>query len=925
VSDTDRLESIAEAVADGSSVDWSKAEESAHDPDTKSLLRNLRTLADISIRHRQLQASDPADDTLLPEALTQWAHLQILNRVGRGTFGEVYRAWDPRLDREVALKILREDALGKISPDAALAEARLLARVRHPNVVTVHGAEQIEGQLGIWMEFINGRTLAQIVAEDGPLAPAEAALIGQAVCRAVSAVHRAGLLHRDIKAQNIMREDGGRVVLTDFGTGIDPMANRTSTEKAGTPLYVAPEVLAGGHASVKSDVYAIGVLLFYLTTRTFPVGGTSVDEIARKHAQGQQRSLGSLRKDLPSEFKAVVNRALAPNPDRRYPTVEALEAALVRGPGESDRFLPRLPEATTSWRRGLRRILAGAGLLAMGAVAAWLWLAPKAVPVTAAQFAIYPDPGEDFDNIAVSPDGRWLVYSSKGSLWVRRMDSLEGRALPDTGGGHSPFWSPDGKFVAYFAGVDLKKIAFDGGAAMTLCNARRPRGGTWGPDGTIVFAVNLGAELQRVSANGGSPTVVRALDPARKEVTLRWPQFLPSGRDLLFTVRSFDSQVQGVYVRSLQALADKSERRILDVESNVIVGGGSLLYVRRGILMAQPFDFDRLRIVEAARPVAGRVDQEPLDDGFATFAASPSGVLAYRGSRNPNRQIRWFDRNGHMLGAEGPVGEYRSLALSRDDRHVAYEALDPEHGTLDIWVTDLPGGATRRLTFDDADEGAPVWSPDSQYIVYTTNRRNQVALYKKAASGVGEEELLIERQALPADWSADGRTLALELVHQMHGTDIWLFSLDDRKDTAYIESPSMERHAQFSPNGRWMAYSSSESGTRQVYVEPIPRTGVRWQISTRYGQMPLWRGDGRELFFMGFDEMLTSVDVTPTPKGPRFGLPRPLFRLRVAGGNLKSPYATTSDGRRFLVNTLVEDTRNSPIVVVTDWQRLGVR
>jgi Tol biopolymer transport system component len=984
-----RLLAIAAAVSEGADVDWDRAARASDSAHGQLVLRGLRLIDSVARVHRSERPDDKGsraggletlDGALPPAGPADWAHLHILKELGQGAFGTVYRAWDPRLEREVALKLLSAPSLARGA--LLLREARLLARVRHANVVTVYGAEDIDDRIGIWMESVRGQTLDQLMRLAGRLGPQEAALVGLALCRALAAVHAAGLVHRDVKARNVMREEGGRIVLMDFGAGSDLAT--TSTESigpAGTPLYMAPEILDGARPTPAADIYSLGVLLYHLVTQTYPVNGATKGEIHDAHRRGERRRLRDARPDLPEAFVQTVERALADEPSKRHESAGAFEEALASAVGGGQDSGAAAQEPASWWRRWA--LPAGVGVAAMAAslLGASVWMAgrPASVPeAPRARFDIFGPHQSAIDAVSISPDGTHIAFVAEGQLWVRALEALEPRALAGTSGANNPFWSPDGHDIGFFSGTKLKRVAISGEEPRTICEARRPRGGSWSSRGVILFASALGAVLQQAPAEGGEPVTVRQPDAAHGDQEIDWPAFLPDGVHYLYVLRSRDPDRAGLFVASLPgaglpgaatsgsgapgagsgaaaaASAGKSEsddaKRLLDISSNVAYAGGSIVYVRRGTMLARPFDTRTLQFTGQPTSLVERVDSYAFDSGgYAEFAASGGGEIVYRGGIHPDRELRWFDRQGLQISTvptgrlgEGNLGEYRDFALSPDAARLAYDQLDPHSGRRDVWVLDLASGGTIRLTFDPDDDGTPVWSPDGRSLIFASNRGGQFALYRKAADGSGDEERLFDAQAVPLDWSSDGKLLVYEVFDQKTGTDLFMLPLQGAPGAApgapgtasgggavgtpqvFLQTEFMEREPQFSPDTRWMAYSSSESSQRQVYLQPIVNAGNpaasafvrRWQVSPGYGREPRWRADGRELFYIGPDEMLTAVSISLGSGTVTIGPPRPLFRLRITGSDVRQHYAVSPDGQRFLVNTLIEGVQPSPMTLV---------
>lgn len=601
-------------------------------------------------------------------------------------------------------------------------------------------------------------------------------------------------------------------------------------------------------------------------------------------------------------------------------------------PAASDPVAGPGPAGATSGpsagKQAPRRPLSAAGAIgvaggALGVVALAVfsgWTGVREVP-RAVRFVIQPTPIESFTSLAVSPDGGSVVYNVGPTLHNRRIDSAHGDPIPGTERAYEPFWSPDGRQLAFFADRDLRIVDAKGGTPRVLCAARRGVGGTWNQQGTIVFSAELGAVLYRVSVESGQVAPLRKLNPALGQQALRWPHFLPDGDRFLYLVRSYRPEIQGLYIGSLSDSTGARDAKILDSQSNAVFSAGHILSARSGTLMATPFDASRAVATGEPRRVASHVNQIPYGDGFAMFSASRNGVLAYKGGRTPNRELRWFDRAGRMIGRVGPADEYRDFDLSHDDRRVAVVRLDPQTGMQDVWVRDFERDTFLRLTSDPAHDGAPVWSPDGQRIVYGSTRDGRVALFETLASGGGPHRHVFTGPAIPFDWSPDGRRLALQLFSPRGQTDVVFAGLESPRSQVepYVDGASMEGEPQFSPDGRWMAYSSSESGARQVFVEPIPRTGERWQASSDLGREPRWQGDGGALYFLGPDNVLMAATVQASGGTVSTGPPVPLFTLRITDRDVKHHYDVARDGARFLVNTLVEDTLGTPIQVSVNW------
>jgi Tol biopolymer transport system component len=530
------------------------------------------------------------------------------------------------------------------------------------------------------------------------------------------------------------------------------------------------------------------------------------------------------------------------------------------------------------------------------------------------------------DTLALSPNGRRLAFAARDAsgkviLWVRPLDAVEAQPLPGTEQASissAPVWSPDGRSLAFFAGGKLKKIELDGGTRQTICTGVNGRGGTWNRDGVILFQPALDDTLHRVTAAGGASTPLVLVNSLDQISTYRWPQFLPDGRR--FLCYHPGGQASGIYAGALDS---RELKLVLKTHSNAIyVPTGHLFFWREGALLAQPFDADKLQLTGEPVQIA---EQVSYSSGIfhAAFSISDNGVLAYLSGSFHNTQLVWFDRSGKQLGVAAPPGEYLRMALARDEQRVAFERNDSLTGTSDIWLVQLAQGVTSRLTFDRANEELPVWSPDGNHIAFTSDREGHYNIYQKLASGAGEDELLLKSSSkkLTTNWSRDGRfILYTEEDDPETKADLWVLPLHgERKPDPYLRLPSNEYEGAFSPNGRWVAYMSDETGVLRIHVQSFPPSGGKWQISPGVGRYAQWRPDGKELYYLSGDGKLMAVEVK-TDATFEVSVSRTLFDLRTdAGVGSRRPYAVASDGQRFLVNVPVEEANTTLITVLLNW------
>jgi hypothetical protein len=875
---------------------------------------------------------------------------EILEPLGAGGMGEVYKARDTRLDRVVAIKVLPIH----LSENTELRqrferEARAISSLSHPNICALHDIGHEAGLDYLVMEYLEGPTLTDKLAK-GPL-PAEQVLrYGIQIADALDKAHRQGIVHRDLKPGNVIVTKSG-VKLLDFGlaklqplggrpagSGLSLLATAAGELTAegtilGTFQYMAPEQLEGKEADPRSDIFALGAVLYEMATGRKAFSGRSQASLIAAILDSQPPAISTVQPLTPPALDRVVQTCLAKDPDDRWQTAHdvMLELKWI-AEGGSQAGVAAPVAARRKLREGAAWSLGVLFATATAVLSYLYWRTPRTAPREVYSSILPPEKtrfrflGEGAGPIAVSPDGRMLAFVARDaagtdSIWVRSLGSPDARPLPGTEGGRYAFWSPDGRSLGFFAESKLKKIAVSGGPPLVICEAPDARGGTWNRDGVIVFEPHFRAPLHRVPAAGGAPVAVTRLDPTRKETTHRWPFYLPDGKHFLFFAGSHaegvDSELDSVFVGSL----DGGKPRLLTrARSNAVYSSGHVLYVRNKNLLAQPFDLGRLELKGEPVPLAENVQVDP--GWFVAIFSAAENVLAYQrsGGTESLTQLVWIDRSGKVVEKIGSPADYFEPRLSNDGSRLTYAIADPG----DIWIHDFARGAATRFTFDPADEFATIWSPDGSQIVFNSQRSGFGDLYVKPSSGASPEKLLYSSKEfkIPSSWAPDGRLIAFTTRFQEKGNDIWLISPDGSGARPALNGPFDETDLEFSPDGRHIAYTSNESGRQEVYVQEFPGAAGKWQISTTGGLAPLWRRDGRELFYYTREGKLLSVDVRTSPAF-QAGVPQVLFEVRLKG-IVARQYAVSPDGRRFLCNMDLPEGDIPPITLVQNWTaRLG--
>jgi Tol biopolymer transport system component len=764
--------------------------------------------------------------------------------------------------------------------------------------------------------------------------------------------HEKGIIHRDLKPANIKVTPDGKVKVLDFGlakayeseqpsvpSSNSPTISMGATNAGvilGTAAYMSPEQAKGFSADVRSDVFSFGCVLYeMLSGRQAFQGETAAEVLASVLVRDPDFKL--LPADLNLRLHDLLRRCLEKNPKRRWHAaadlrveLENIAAALHSKPAAAQPLAPpRQSREKLAWT-----IAAAAVLVAIAVSAVFYVRAPKAADVSTVRFEIETPLSGNILRTFLSPDGKYVatIAQEKGSaVWVRSLEHLNAQILQGTDGAGFPFWSPDRRFIAFFAEGKLKKVDLLGAPPQVLCDALRTvnGGGTFGRDGVIVFSLGNGP-LLRVDAGGGPARPVTELDKSREEIAHVYPYFLPDGKHFLFLSRSVKPENSAIFVGSLDS---KDKKQLLSSYAMAIFAPPDyLLFLRQNTLMAQEFDLDRLDLRGDPSPVAEQVLANTT--GLASFSASENGTLAYRtNAGTAGTHLFIVDRTGKAVEPQGPPANYQHPELSPDQRLFAFSRADQN---TDIWIQDMARGTTSRFTFDPGIDDLPLWSPDGTRIVFSSNRETGVFnLYEKQSGGAAQEQLLLRsaHNKIATDWSRDGRYIIYTEVDPKTGQDLWILPISDvKKPIEYLRTPSTETQARFSPDGRWIAYTSDESGRPEVYVQRFPKTGSKWQISTAGGDQPQWRADGKELFYLSLPaRQFMAVDITTNPSDIVFkaGVPKKLFdATNVLTGAVvpglppqRNSYDVMKDGQHFLVNAFSDSIGNvrSSITVVLNW------
>ena len=881
----------------------------------------------------------------------QLAHYRLMDKIGEGGMGVVWKALDTTLDREVAIKVLPgaftadEDRLSRFQR-----EARLLASLNHPAIAGIYGLHQHESVQFLAMEMVPGEDLAEILSR-GPLPLDQAISFATGIAEALEAAHQQGVVHRDLKPANVKITPEGKVKVLDFGLAkameassssdvVNPSLSPTITSAGtvagvilGTAAYMSPEQARGRPVDQRADVWAFGAVLYEMLTGRRMFGGETVSDSLAAVLKTEP-DWQSLPATTPQAVRRLLRRCLAKDADRRLPQISAARFELHEMDGEADEPAAAIVTSQTTPASPLR-FVPWVLVLVLAVAAGVGFFAPGNPPSRGViNLAVPFPPGlkmlpNQMDQLAIAPDGHTLAVAltdgQQQHIYLKKMDSGKLEMIPETASANTPFYSPDSRWLGFFADGKIKKVAVAGGRPVTICDSTgNNRGVSWGEDDNIIFSPFYAEPLYSVPGTGGVPRPVTELDMEAGDRTHRWPQVLPGAQMVMFTVGNVDSSE--FYDRAhidVQDLVTGERRTIMDGASLArYLPGGQLIFAREGFLFAVPFDMESLETTGSPVPVAENV-RGARESGivYASIAADGTLVYAEGFTGASRRQLIWRHLDGRSEALSAPVHPYAGPALSPDGNQIAVGIAGDR--TADIWTYDIPRQMLTRMTFE-GDNKSVVWSGDSSRIAFSSSRDDrQASVYTKAADGSGTEELLFSAERLtgvggvaPRSWSPDNQWLALVVADRKQGTII-AYSPADDTTVPILDTPAQEGLASFSPDGRWLAYTSNDSGRHQVYVRPFPGPGSQWQISVDGGIEPRWTRDGKRLFFRNLRELLVA-DID-TSSGFAVGRPRIVLDDLIPA-TLEQSYAVAPDGEKILlVEPMDQELVQNQLTVILNW------
>jgi serine/threonine protein kinase len=881
---------------------------------------------------------------------------EIVEQLGEGGMGVVYKAKDTKLDRFVALKFLTKN-VGSSDADRQrfMQEAKSAATLNHPNICTVYDVSEFEGQLFIAMEFIDGETLRERSAN---ISVKQSIEIGIQVAEALAAAHEKGIIHRDIKPENVMLRKDGLVQIMDFGLAKQQGASRLTREgnTVGTMGYMSPEQVQGFNVDHRSDIFSFGVLLYELLSGQSPFKGMHETAIIYEIVNVDPEPISILKPELPPDLDAILLECLAKDADERYQSAKEIVKDLRKLKRESSRqtasrilavrksqitsgsrlaaqttefeTVPQTKATRFSWWMIVSVVL---GLMLAGSAAVYeLYL--KHVPELL-QLSVSAQNGVTFNStvgghIEISPDGSMIAYVGRDTvgkdyLWVRPINSSVSVMLTGTENAIYPFWSYDSKMIAFFADGRLKKIDAKGGPTFTICEAASGRGGAWNKDGVIIFAPLSNGPIYQVPSAGGTAKQLTSLDTTELESNHRWPYFLPDGDHFFYSAQTakptLDQEVENVRIGSLSG---GDGPIVFHASSNVIYNNGWLLYYKQNSILAQQFDEGSFSLKGDPVPILENVlYAQPRSKG--AFSLSRNDRLVFLGSSTSDNELVVFSD----LGMTEHVMKIRSTltvaTFSSDAKFIATDIYDESSKNVDLWIHDIERNSDTRLTFDKGVEVVPQWSPDGSTIYFSSNKTGKFCVYEKNSNGTGDERLIYQGSSpsYVTDVSDDNKRMLLSInTPGIQKWDIGIFDRTDQKFIPLLTSEFSEWRGAFSPDGKWFAYQSNETGKYEIYIRPTDGSPSKWQVSTNGGEQPEWISNGKEIIYNVNDQQFISVPVTVVGDQITVGTARGLFRIE--GGFQATTQSVSNDGKKILLFRTMNTRTLGSASIIFNWRNL---
>jgi eukaryotic-like serine/threonine-protein kinase len=898
-------------------------------------------------------------------------HYKILEKLGEGGMGEVYKAQDTKLDRFVALKFLPSNlTAGKDEKARFVQEAKAASALNHPNVCTIHDIQEHNGQLFIVMEYIEGQTLRD---RRKNLSLKQIIDIGAQTAEGLAAAHEKGIVHRDIKPENIMIRKDGIVQIMDFGLAkLRETSEVSRLTKAGTTMgtlgYMSPEQVQGLDVDYRTDIFSLGVVLYELLSGEQPFKGVHETAMMYEIVNVDPPPLSSVKEDLDSELDRIVLECLEKDREDRCQSAKELaknlrkfkkgstgqrtsriyntrqmsqiksgqtEAAISSGSYMQSNFSSG--NFIINFLNNRKLLLGTASLFFIIIVLLAVLYVTKSpnVEIPEMKSSILQPTGVTFDNqlgnnIAISPDGKFIVFVAFDSLhteklWLRPVNSMTAKPLTNATDEAYPFWSPENKFIAYFQQGKLMKMSIDGGPPLTICDAPNGRGGTWNSTGTIVFAPDATSGIYKVSAGGGKAEQLIKSDTTNASLSLRWPSFLPDGKHFLYSTENNatgSSASDGIYVASID---DPKPQLVLRGSSNAEYSEGYLFFVRQSILLAQPFDAGNFKLSGDSSPLTDNIQYYDVRIS-GSYSVSNNGILIFEQESKQNNNTVLMNDKGAILSSLFDKQVYRWASLSPNGKMITFDSYDQNERNFDIWVYDMQRSVTTKLTFDHNFDAFPTWSADGSKVVYSSQIGDHWELYAKNADGSGSPESLLSSANTNfiglANYSQDGKYITLEAdnyANKNSGADVIILpTFGDKKPIKFLTTNFNEVIASISSNDKWVTYTSDESGKYQVYVSPF-NSGSKWQVSINGGISSRWIDDGKKIYYGSLDNKIMGVDVDEKGNVITFGKPYVVLDVSKIGKDVQI-YDINKTGTELIAGIPNGKTAEQTFTMVTNWK-----